>query len=221
MSSPSAPRRWQLICRDLPIDVDFPVRTWDEHGHHFRGRHRTLTLQVVNHTTGSENPPATVFHTLSERDLSVHFVVDAGGVVYQMADTELRASHCPEINVTSIGIEFVCRHSAIKLPARGIVRRLTKAVIHDAIVPHYELTDAQVRTGVKLNRALCNLYGLPFKVPLAMTGDVYPREMNDKLLKNFAGCVGHFHAQRQKTDPGLGILRAIRDAGKADLPAPP
>lgn len=214
--------KWHLVCRGMKVDVDFAVRGWAETGLRFEGRNRVLCSVVVNHTTGAENPPAAVHHSMSTRrnangdpePLSVHFLVDKDGIVYQMADTELRASHCKAhgLNAVSIGIEYICRHTAIDVPSRGTQRTIAVDRIHGRPVRYYELTLAQMRAGLQLNRMLCSLYGLPFAVPLDASGQVISTEMSDLRLRSFRGCIGHLHAEQKKTDPGLGLLRAIRDA---------
>lgn len=209
----SSSKRWQLVCRGLPIDVDFPVRTWAEHHLQWTGRHRTVTFVVVNHWTAAENPPAAVFANMTQKKLSVHFIVDQGGVVYQTADTELRCAHAGDMNAASIGIEFINRGSGTTTPNRGHARKLVTETIHGKRVRYFEFTEPQLRAAVKLNRALCGLYGLPLRVPLDDAGQPLARELVPHELAKYSGCLGHLHLESTKMDPGLGLLRALRDAG--------
>lgn len=220
----SEPKGSYVMCRDMAIPVDYAVRPWRETGFHFTGRNRRLTTSVVLHATASENPPAAVFHNLGAHKnklgqpepLSVHFCVDKDGVVYQMADTELRASHCAAhgLNSLSIGIEFVNRMTALDLPSRGTKRDRVTESIHHRRVTYYELTLAQLRVGVRLTRTLCNLYGLPYRVPLDEAGEPTLYALPESRLRVYTGILGHAHAEENKVDPGLGILRAIQEAGR-------
>jgi hypothetical protein len=207
------PKRWQVVCRGLPIDVDFAVRGWADHGMQWSGRHRTLTAFIVNHWTGAENPPASVYANMKQKGLSVHFIVDAAGVVYQMADTELRAAHAGDVNATSIGIEYVNRGNAITNPNRGTPRKIVTATLQGKPARYCEMSEAQMRVGVKLNRLLCNLYGMELRVPLEADGTLILRELSSKELARFTGSIGHLHVEPFKLDPGEGLLRALRDAG--------
>lgn len=230
MQSKSADKPWGIWCRDMYIPADFASRDWRETGFRFDGRRRTLTTAVVCHWTGGEGPPGAVYNTLLNHKsivtapdgqiieraepLSIHFVVDKDGIVYQMADTELRASHCAAhgLNSLSIGIEFINRGSALDVPARGAQRELVTEVIHDRKTKYWEMTVAQLRAGVKLTRTLCNLYGLPYRVPTDAAGEPVLYALPDSKMRVYTGVLGHAHAERKKLDPGLGILRAIHEA---------
>lgn len=218
-------RGWEVVCRGMHVPVDFPVRGYSETGFRFHGRSRSITSHVVNHWTGAENPPATVYHNMlnaknaygAPEPLSVHFVVDWAGIVYQMADTELRGAHCRAagLNGLSVGIEFVGRGTALDVPSRNVARDLVEETLHGRRVKYYELTDAQVRSGVKLNRTLCNLYGLPFRVPLDVEHRPHLSVMSEQAMRSFTGCVAHGHAEPKKVDCGLKLLRAIHEASLA------
>ncbi len=214
---------WQLVCRGMQVDVDFPVRTYLETGWQFHGRSRATTNIIVNHWTAAENPPSmvytnmlnhAVFDASGGRDpqpLSVHFVVDKDGIVFQMADTELRAAHCKAhgLNSTSIGIEFIGRGTAVDVPSRGVERPLVTESLQGRKTRYYELTPAQVRVGVKLNRELCRLYGLPLRVPLDKGGQPHLYALPEASIRSYTGCIAHGHAEAKKNDCGLALLRAI------------
>ncbi len=222
---PTSKVGWHLICRGMKVDVDFPVRTYLETGWQFHGRSRVTCQVVVNHWTAAENPPSMVYTNMlnhavfvdgdrNPQPLSVHFVVDKDGIVFQMADTELRAAHCKAhgLNSSSIGIEFIGRGTGLDLPSRGVERELVTESIQGRKTRYYELTLAQVRVGVKLNRELCRLYGLPLRVPVDKEGKPHLYALPDAAMRTFTGCIGHGHAEARKTDCGLALLRAIHDS---------
>lgn len=232
MQSKSADRQWGIWCRDMYIPADFATRDWKETGFRFEGRRRTRTQYCALHWTGGESPPGTVFTALETHavykdvqgetkkvpePLSIHFVVDQTGVVYQMADTELVCMHAASpggfVNAHSIGIEFISRGSDLTKPSKGWTRPRVVEVIHGVKVPYDEMLPAQVRAGVQLVETLCKLYRLPMVVPELPDGTV--RLSRHPAIEGFRGVIGHLHVPgTTKTDPGAGLLRAIQARGR-------
>lgn len=213
-----------IICRGMPVEVGFTVKTWMDTGWRFPTvRARTITRAVCAHWTASENPPGTMFRNMSKKldafgkasPLSVHFCVNQNGAVYQMADTEARCVHAGDANAYSIGIEFIGRGSDMKVSSKGIDRELVTERIHGGKVTYYELLPAQVEAGVRLIEALCSLYALPMVVPEDELGDVRLEELDLRTLSTFRGVIGHMHVHANKSDCGARLLRAVQARGKA------
>lgn len=211
-----------IIYKGRMVPVPFAVKTFEDTGWRFHGRFRTSTRLIVNHTTAAENPPGTVYRTLSEHKnafkapepLSIHFVVDSEGRIYQMADTELRCAHTgTSENDVSIGIEFICRMSNLSAPTKGVERERVADIIHGKLVRYDNVTERQILAGVALNEALCNLYNLPLRCPTNATGDVLGAVMSDDTRKTHRGVCGHLNLKATKPDPGLRLLRAIHAHG--------
>lgn len=233
MPSESAPKPTDIYVRGQRVDIGLRVMTFDETGFEFVGRPRTHTRAILCHMTGAENPPAAVYNNMSRhavygkrQPLSVHFVVDQKGVIYQMADAEMRGAHAVgkggerSANSWSVGIEFICRGADWKkVPARGYTRPRATETIHGERVVYDELFDAQRDAGVALIEALCKVYSLPMRVPEDVKGAVLTRALDDEAYDAFRGVAGHFHVEPGKTDPGLGILRAVQARGRA-IPKP-
>lgn len=211
------------------VDVGFRVFTYAEHGWEFVGRPRTHTRAVICHITGSENPPAALYEHMSQHSafgkrmpLSVHFAVDQGGAIYQLADTEMRGAHAVgkggerSANGWSIGIEFIGRGADFrKVPARGFHRPRATELLHGVATTYEELFPAQIQAGVVLCEALCQLYNLPLRVPEDAKGGVFLKELGDDAYDTFTGVLGHLHVESNKVDPGAGILRAVQARGRA------
>lgn len=213
-----------IIRRGRPHPVDFPVLTWVETGMRFYGRDRPSTQIVVNHWTGAENPPQAVYHNMlnhknafgAKEPLSVHFIVAADGTVYQTADCELRCAHAVAhgANGYSVGIEFVGRGTGLDLPDKGVHREVEEDRINGRTVRYANLTTAQTLIAIRLNRALCKLYELPFKVPTDLRGRVQAVEPDAITVSRFRGCVGHYWLESRKADPGLQLMRALQEASR-------
>jgi hypothetical protein len=219
-----------------PWYIDAEVRGWREHGLHFATPMRTLTKVVINHWTGAENSPMQMFnsmrlHTSAKtghpEPLSVQFAVDALGVIWQFADASARCSHCAgsydgEVrpNSFSVGIEFICRGTALDAPSKGVQRQRAHDMIHGHLTTYDDLTPAQVASGIKLNEALCAAYELPMRVP-QKGGDVYATALPAAYASSYRGCAGHLNFQLGKSDPGLSLLRALHEYGRAVHPTLP
>jgi N-acetyl-anhydromuramyl-L-alanine amidase AmpD len=222
--------RSSFIARGESVSIaGVDVHTWIEHGMHFTSRMRALpTRAIVNHWTGGENGPSDLYRNLREHrglagipePLSVHFAVDAGGEVWQFADTEARCSHARGhgANSWAIGIEFICRGTAGS-PRWTVERERRHDRIHGRMVSYDDLTGAQIETGIRLNAALCEVYKLPLVVPESRS-DVISGELTAAQVVSFRGCLGHLHVEAQKNDPGLTLLRAIGAFGRLK-PLPP
>lgn len=172
------------------------------------------------------------------RGLSVHFMLDVDGTIYQTLDLKERAWHATIANDRSIGIEIANmgayppgRTSALdrwyekdasgrvmlKLPgtpeANGIYNpkallaparnELIQGKIHGQELVQYDLTAAQYEALTRLTATLCTVF--PKIKP------DYPRDASGQLLRtqlvgpaydSFQGVLGHYHVQRNKTDPG-------------------
>lgn len=225
-TTPKIPATPYVICDGRKVQTPFNVVGWARSGYEFRGRNRTVTKVVVNHATGAENPPSAVYKTLLThatygklQPLSIHFVVDRYGEVYQMADTAIRCVHAQDANAISIGIEFICRLSDFhKVPDKGVKRERVKARIHGVEVEYDELTPEQIEAGVLLNEFLCGLYALPMVVPENPDGSVYLDQLSDQASQRFVGCTAHLHWHPEKYDAGAGILRAIQARGRQLAP---
>jgi N-acetyl-anhydromuramyl-L-alanine amidase AmpD len=210
VSYPSA-----IVVRGQPVAVEAPVRTWHESGMQFPAtRWRDTTTAIVCHWTGAENPPSALYRNMHKSKLSVHFVLDAEGLIWQMMDAGRFGAHCQAhgANAYSVGIELINRGSAITLPDKGVVRPILRERIHGALVRYAGFTMAQVMSCLALCESLCRAYELPMQVP-QRGGDVLPTAMTLAEARRFRGCGGHMHFERKKADPGLELLRAIHARG--------
>jgi len=194
--------------------VAAPVRTWIDTGFHFVGRLRTDTRWIVNHWTGAENSAAQCFVNMRARKVSVHFICDQLGEIYQCADADTRLAHAQENggNTFGVGIEIVNRGHDFTVPARSFDRPRRTETIHGRPVTYGEFFPAQVASVIALNTALCKAYGLPLRCPVK-NGAVYATVLPLRYLSTYTGCLGHMNLDAGKPDPGLDLLEKIHAAG--------
>lgn len=176
-----------------------------------------------------------ILHDL--RGLSVHFMVDIDGTIYQTLDLKERAWHATTSNTRSIGIEIANMgayppgtHKAlddwyprdaqgpfIRVPERlGDPMIFTKDFVGRPARPdlvagkiqgrdllQYDLTPQQYEALTKLTAALCKVFPkITCDYPRDAEGKLITKKLPDEDLKNYAGVLGHFHVQTNKTDPG-------------------
>lgn len=163
---------------------------------------------VVLHWTASENPAATVFRTLNQRNLSIDYIVDGEGLIWECNPDikNLYTLHAGIINSTSIGIEIVNYGFAPKAPKKGEDRVVDKQSIHGRIKDVARFRPAQVDAVYALCTHLCNAYNIPFEVLGGTT---------TAPVADFRGIIGHFHINRLKNDPGPLLLTQLKDRHRA------
>lgn len=213
-----------IIVRGELVPCDADVLTWRESGLLIVAPSRKVTRAVVNHWTGAENSPELLYRNLVASRKSVHFAIDAAGIVWQFCDAESFCAHAKGANAWAVGIEIVNRADSRaqnlivqegpgrrtygKL-GRGVVRELLEEEIHGKRVRYRAFTPEQVRSAIALNVALCSAYGLPLSVPLR-DHDVAATVLPQHELRKYRGVLGHLHLKESKRDPGLALLRALQ-----------
>ncbi len=181
----------------------------------------------------------TCFKVLQDmRGLSVHFMLDIDGTIYQTLDLKERAWHATKSNSRSIGIEIANigayppddmralnqwyakeadGNVRITLPERfgdGGVRTPNfvgrplrnvpvKGIVQGVELVQYDLTEPQYEALARLTATLCRvLPRIRCDVPRDEQGQPIPRQLTDEQWENYSGLLGHYHVQKNKTDPG-------------------
>lgn len=184
------------------------------------------------------------------RCLSVHFMLDVDGTIYQTLDLKERAWHATISNGRSIGVE-IAQIGAYSAKTKGtldqwytkqddgLVRltfpqwlvtdlRTTDFVGHparpdiivgeiqDTMLYQYDFTPQQYESLTKLTAALCRVFPkLKCQYPSDEAGEVIPRVLPEAQLRDYQGVLGHYHIQKNKTDPGPAFdWRRVIDGAK-------
>lgn len=183
------------------------------------------------------------FKTLHDlRGLSVHFMLDIDGTIYQTLDLKEATWHATKSNSRSIGIEIAnvgsysmsegpqtlnqwykkdeSGKTYIAVPERlggqnatrvpGIYRPIRNELITGEIrgvkQRMYDLTPQQYAALVKLTAALGDVFPkIKLDYPRGPDGKVVTRTLTDAEYDNYHGVMGHFHVQRDKSDPGVAF----------------
>ncbi len=193
----------------------------------------------------------TCFRVLQDdRGLSVQFLLDVDGTIYQTLDARETAWHATKSNSRSIGIEIAnigayplgvakaldtwyARDPGgpyVKIPARlegggvrtpGFVARPARpdrivGEIQGEELQQYDFTPEQYDSLVKLTAALCRAFpAIEPDAPRGADGEVLDHALTDAEWRDFRGILGHYHVQKNKTDPGPAFdwerfLKAVR-----------
>src|ERR1043165_1067618 len=124
---------------------------------------KAVVKQFVVHHDGCSSADMCFNVLQNERGLSVHFLLDNDGTIYQTIDLGLMAYHASEWNVASIGIELCNRGDAFHEPhfydsgKFGPKRDIKTIKINNATMRAFDYTPAQYDSFIKLCRALTRL----------------------------------------------------------------
>jgi N-acetylmuramoyl-L-alanine amidase len=189
-----------------------------------------LIWQFALHHSGLYRSKDT-FETLQERGLSVHFILDDNGILYQTLDVCERAYHIGTNNVMSVGVEIDSRALASKYPgayddnhqkAHGVgPRRVLVDSIHGMKMKGFAYSDAQYATLAKLGKCLVNIFPL--------SNPDFPRDEDGNIVKTnlsnpekFEGIICHYQVTRSKIDPiSFEYDRFLLDIGQKSISVQP
>ncbi len=164
---------------------------------------RQVARQVVVHFDGCPDA-ASCFKVLhDERGLSVHFLVDNDGTIYQTLDLADCAFHAAGVNEVSIGIELQNIGDAARFPhaydKRG-PRSTVSCKVHGEDFLAFDFTEAQYTAMAKLSTALGKVLRVPFETPRIGGSEQAWTVIDDP--RAFQGFLGHYNISPEKWDPG-------------------
>ncbi len=168
---------------------------------------KSVIKQFVIHHDGCASADMCFNVLQNERGLSVHFLIDNDGTIYQTIDLGLMAYHAAEWNLHSIGVELCNRGDARKEPNyyKNSPDREPKACkINSYTYLAFDYTPAQYDSLRKLGRALLRLLpNLPADYPQTSPGVQAWDTLPTSASFGFSGYIGHYHLTKQKWDPGF------------------
>ena len=193
-------------------------------------RLQQVVKQFVVHHDGM-NSSRDCFRVLhDERGLSVHFLIDNNGDIYQTLDLVECGFQAAGVNEISIGVELCNRGDALTYPDfydKPIYKPFPRDKVTCTINGHqwlaFSYTKEQKESMTALGRALARILpGLPQTCPSDGSGEpLWATLAGDP--RDFAGYLGHYHVTNQKWDPGpydfKQFIQSIR--GRVFYPALP
>jgi N-acetylmuramoyl-L-alanine amidase len=167
--------------------------------------------QFVVHHDGCTSADMCFSVLQNERGLSVHFLLDNDGTIYQTIDLGLMAYHAADWNLYSIGVELCSRGDATTYPGVytggrfGPQRETKTCKINGHTIKAYDYTPAQYDAFSRLCRELLRLFpNLPADYPQSSPGvQTWDTLTNASIERErYAGYIAHYHLTQQKWDPG-------------------
>jgi hypothetical protein len=146
---------------------------------------------------------------LIKRGLSVQFMIDNDGTIYQAVDCNHICWHAAPVNNVSIGVEIsnaVYTKYQNHYIKEGFGPRplIKKTEVHSGMYgPMLGFYDVQIDALKALIKAVHNYYGVPLEVPKDVSGKMFNtvHKKTDKELQAFKGVVAHYHISKNKYDP--------------------
>ena len=160
------------------------------------------------------------YKVLENRGLSVHFLIDNDGTIYQTMDINDVAYHAGSRtwNNKSIGVEisnaYYPKHQDWYKRNVGEERPLiTDAVVHGKkLDPFTGFYPQQLDALKALMRAVNKATGIPLQAPLDRSKGTNTTVSKKAASGRFEGFVSHYHLTNRKIDcAGLDLKKLLRD----------
>jgi len=156
---------------------------------------------------------------LAKRGISVHFLIDNDGTIYQTMDMQHVAWHAggKAWNNASIGVEITNAYYPKYQPwyekhGHGL-RPVTRGFVHGSYLkPHLGFYPVQLDALKALWYAVHLATGIPLKAPLNDNGSECTTVYPEAVRGTFSGYVNHYNLKSTKIDcAGLGINALLQD----------
>tara|TARA_R100000900_G_scaffold82504_1_gene64653 strand:+ start:3050 stop:3970 length:921 start_codon:yes stop_codon:yes gene_type:complete len=183
------------------------------HYYDYSGRPKRQIRYFVNHWDVCLNSNSCQ-NILDKRGISVHFLIDNDGTIYQTLDLQHAAWHAgsTRTNRPSVGVEI---SNAYYPKYQNWYKKQDfgeRPIIDDAWV-HGEMLDpftgfypAQLEAAEALWEAIHHATGIPYETPTNQFGKTSTRYEQDVAYGKFSGFVSHYHINKKKIDcAGLDI----------------
>ena len=210
--------------KEFPIAWDKTVLWTDNGGLMAKlGNYKSLAgqrvrkpTQFVNHWDVCLNSRSCQ-RVLDRRGISVHFLIDNDGTIYQTMDLQHVAWHAgiSKINAKSIGVEISCAYdlkwqSWYKKNGFGERPIVSGAWVHGRkLKPHLGFYPVQIEALQALWKAISDACDIPLETPTGRAKDSYTTLASSGKFKGF---VSHYHLTKRKIDcAGLDIEKLLED----------
>ena len=199
---------------------------WSERGGHaarsgtyydYTGRPKRDVKLFVNHWDVCLSS-AQCQKVLDKQDISVHFLIDNDGTIYQTLDLQHAAFHAGKVNRKSVGVEisnaYYPKYQSTYV-RKGFGERPViegKRVHHNQLDPFLGFYPAQIDALKALWSAVHNACDVPLETPLNQfdkTSTVYEQKW---AYGSERGFVSHYHVDKRKIDcTGLDIKTLLSE----------
>tara|TARA_R100001591_G_scaffold13110_1_gene19199 strand:+ start:170 stop:1123 length:954 start_codon:yes stop_codon:yes gene_type:complete len=209
--------------------IDWPkVVLWSERGglkakpgsyYDYTGRPKRPTRLFVNHWDVCLSSKSCQ-SVLDKRGISVHFLIDNDGTIYQTLDMQHGAWHAgsERVNRASIGVEITNAYypkyqSWYKKNGYGERPIMENVRVHGELLdPFTGFFPAQIEALKQLWKAINGSTGIPYVTPTNQFSTTSKRYEQDAKYGKFSGFVSHYHVSKNKIDcAGLDIKTLLEE----------
>ena len=162
---------------------------------------------------------------LDKRGISVHFLIDNDGTIYQTLDMQHAAWHAgsSRSNRPSVGVEI----SNAYYPKyqdwyveNGFGERpiVENCWVHgNKLEPFLGFYPEQMEALKALWKAIHNSTGIPYDTPVSQFGKTSTKYVQEVAYGNFTGFVSHYHVSKSKIDCAGLDIKTLLDETKYDI----
>jgi len=216
----------------IPIDWD-KVVLWSERGglrarkgnyYDYTGRPQRKIRYFVNHWDVCLSSTSCQ-RVLDKRGISVHFLIDNDGTIYQTMDMQHAAWHAgsERTNRPSVGVEITNAYY-IKYQERYIKNGFgPRPVIEGAWVhgkklePFLGFYPKQLEALKALWKAVHKGADIPYQTPLNQFGSTSTKYEQDVAYGKYKGFISHYHVSKGKIDCAGLDIKTLLDEAKYDI----
>ena len=210
--------------KEFPIEWDKTVLWTDEGGlmaklgnyKSMAGQRKRKITQFINHWDVCLSSKSCQ-RVLDRRGISVHFLIDNDGTIYQTGDLQNIHWHAgiSKINAKSIGVEisnayYTKWQSWYKKHGFGERPIVTDAMVHGKkLETHLGFYPVQIEAVQALWKAVHLACGIPLETPTGASKNAYTSVASSGKFK---GILSHYHVKKTKIDcGGLDIEELLED----------
>ena len=216
-----------IVWNDTRVPIDWPkVVLWGERGgmaakngsYRKSSGERDITM-FVNHWDVCLSSRR-CHKVLENRSISVHFMIDNDGTIWQTMDINDVAYHAGSRlwNNCSVGVEVSCAFDQKYQDwyvRNGFGKRpIWESVVHgETVGPHLGFYDIQIKALKALWKAIVSCTNVEWNTPVDDEGKMFPTRHPEASKGEFCGIVQHFQLKRSKVDvAGLDLPTLIEEA---------
>jgi hypothetical protein len=162
---------------------------------------------------------------LDRRGISVHFLIDNDGTIYQTLDIQHAAWHAgsSRTNRPSIGVEITNAYYTkyqdwYVRNGHGERPLVEGAWVHgNKLDPFLGFYPKQIEAAKALWKAISGATGIPYETPVSQFGKTSTKYEQDVAYGKFTGFVSHYHVSKTKIDCAGLDLKILLDEVKYDI----
>jgi len=218
-----------IICNGKPQVIDWAkVILWDDSDgfksepgtyYDYSGEKERDVKMFVNHWDVCLSSESCA-KVLNKRGISVHFLIDNDGTIYQMLDTQHGAWHAGSVNRCAVGVEIANAYYT-KYQSWYVKNGFgERALVENAkchgrkLEPFLDFYPVQIEALKALWLAMHERYNIPLEGPESGDSGFLTSRKLELSVKNskFNGFVSHYHQSNRKKDcANLDIVKILNE----------